>query len=109
MKPYEYSHNVTEVFQNTTNPRKAFSSKPCLGMRMTILGNKGNESKLTAPIPCPTNSHVEPQSQILPIIIANELTEGSMHIYQLGGKSLLKVVFGGFFYSPKLISTGKQN
>lgn len=76
---------------------------------MTILGNKGNESKLTAPIPCPTNSHVEPQSRILPIIIANELTEGSMHIYKLGGKSLLKVVFGGFFYSPKLISTGKQN
>lgn len=45
MKSSEYLQNVKEVFQNTANPRKAFPSKPCLDVRMTILGNEGHESK----------------------------------------------------------------
>lgn len=45
MKSSEYLQNVKEEFQKTANPRKAFSSKPCLGVRMTTLGNEGHESK----------------------------------------------------------------
>lgn len=42
---------------------------------------------------CLSKSHVEPQSKKSSIIIANELTEGSMYLYKLDGEALLTVFF----------------